>query len=94
MIVDCPSETAIGATNKNDYIPVKEGEQYFFKIYGLPEDEAVSVLLLDEKDKYVADYFEGLYIESKKGVELTVPKGAKKCISQIIIFKIYQSKKL
>ena len=77
-LIDCPFEAAIGATNKNDYIPVKEGEQYFFKIYGLPEDKAVSVLLLDEKDKYVADFFEGLYIESKKGVELTVPKGATK----------------
>jgi hypothetical protein len=38
---------------------------------------------LDEKDNYIKDYFAGLYTESKKGVEITVPLGAKKCILQI-----------
>ena len=77
-LVDCDIKPAIGATNKNDYIPVKEGEQYFFRIYGLKQKNAVPVLFLDENDNYVKDFFTGLYTESKKGVELTVPSGATK----------------
>ena len=72
------STPATGATNKENYIPVKEGEQYFFRIYGVKNDNSVPVLLLDEKDNYVQDFFTGMYLDSKKGVELTVPFGAKK----------------
>ena len=78
---DCPNEPTVGplqATNKNDYIQVNEGEQYFFKIYGLKFYNSVPLLFLDEKDKYIKDYFAGLYSQSKKGVEVTVPSGAKK----------------
>ena len=51
-LIDCPDNPKIGATNKNDYIPVKEGEQYFFQIYGLKNDYgAVPVLFLDENDR-------------------------------------------
>ena len=69
---------AVGATNKDNYIPVKEGEQYFFRIFGLNYFNCVPLLFLDEKDNYIKDYFAGLYTESKKGVEITVPFGAKK----------------
>ena len=34
-LIDCDVKPAIGATNKNDYIAVKEGEQYFFRIHGM-----------------------------------------------------------
>ena len=77
-LIDCDVKPAIGATNKNDYIAVKEGEQYFFRIYGMEQKNAAPVLFLDENDNYVKDFFRGLYTESKKGVELTVPAGAKK----------------
>ena len=77
-LVDCPIIPAIGATNKDNYIPVKEGEQYFFRIYGLKTNNAVPVLFLDKNDNYVKDFFTGLYTDSKKGVELTVPVGAVK----------------
>ena len=72
------STPAFGATNKENYIPVKEGEQYFFRIYGIINDNSVPVLLLDEKDNYVQDFFTGMHLASKQGVELTVPIGAKK----------------
>lgn len=73
-----PEIGAVGATNKDDFIPVKEGEQYFFKLFGLNYFNCVPVLFLDEKDNYIKDYFAGLYTESKKGVEITVPFGARK----------------
>ena len=69
---------SVGSTNKNDYIPVKEGEQYFFKIYGFKYNNGVPVLFLDEKDNYIQDFFTGSYDKSLKGIELTVPSGAKK----------------
>ena len=77
-LVDSSIKHPVGATNKDDYIPVKEGEQYFFRIYGIKSNNAVPVLLLDEKDNYVQDFFTGLYMNSTDGVELTVPIGAKK----------------
>ena len=77
-LVDNPLSTPIGATNKDNYIPVKEGEQYFFKIFGVQQGFAAPVLFLDEKDNYVKDFFAGLYTKSKQGVELTVPSGATK----------------
>ena len=69
---------SIGSTNKNDYIPVKEGEQYFFKIFGFNYNDGAPVLFLDEKDNYIQDFFAGSYDKSLKGIELTVPSGAKK----------------
>ena len=78
---DCPNEPNVGstqATNKDDFIPVNEGEQYFFRIYGLNFYKSTPVLFLDEKDNYIKDYFAGLYSGGKKGVELIVPPGAKK----------------
>ena len=78
---DSPNEKGVGslqATNKDDYIPVNEGEQYFFKIYGLNFYKAVPLLFLDEKDNYVQDYFAGNFSSSQKGVEVTVPPRAKK----------------
>ena len=77
-LVDCNIAPSIGATNKNDYIPVKEGEQYFFRLFGLVTNGSTPVLFLDENDNYVKDYFRGFYSESSKGVEVTVPSGAKK----------------
>ena len=68
----------IGAKNKDNYIPVREGEQYFFNIYGANFYTSVPLLFLDENDNYIQDYFAGLFTKSKKGVELTVPFGAKK----------------
>jgi len=90
---DCPNEPEVGpiqATNKDDYIPVNEGEQYFFIIYGLNFYKFVPVLFLDEKDNYIKDYFAGLYSASTKGVEVTVPPGAKKM--HITNFGLYLSK--
>jgi hypothetical protein len=78
-LIDFPNSLSIWATNKNEYIPVKEGEQYFFKIYGIKNNYgAVPVLFLDENDNYIQDFFTGSYTKSKEGVELTVPFGAKK----------------
>ena len=77
-LIDSPIKSPTGATNINDYIPVKEGEQYFFRIYGLEQGHAAPVLFLDEKDNYIQHFFSGRYTETKKGVELTVPKGATK----------------
>ena len=77
-LVDCDIRPAIGATNKNDYIPVKGGEQYFFRLYGLDNNGATPVLFLDENDNYVKDFFQKCYSESLKGVEVTVPPRAKK----------------
>ena len=87
-LVFCHIKPAISATNKNDYIPVKEGEKYFFNIYGLGQTNAVPMLFLDEKDNYIQDFFTGLYEESKIGFELTVPFDAKKCILQIIVYNL------
>ena len=78
-LVDCTTTSSgIGATNKDNYIPVKEGEQYFFRIYGINKNSSVPVLLLDEKDNYIQDFFTGMYTSSQLGVELTVPAGATK----------------
>jgi flagellar biosynthesis chaperone FliJ len=77
-LVDCPPTPPIGATNKDNYIPVNEGEQYFFRIYGLNNNGSVPILFLDEKDNYVQHFFHGTYTTTKQGVELTVPAGAKK----------------
>ena len=77
-LIDCSHDLPIGATNKNDYISVKEGEQYFLKIYGLDFNNSVPVLFLDERDNYVQSFFSGIYSKGKKGVEVTVPFGAKK----------------
>ena len=77
-LIDCPRIPSIGATTKENYIPVNEGEQYFFRIFGLKNNDSVPVLFLDEKDNYVQDFFYGMYLASKNGVELTVPVGAKK----------------
>ena len=77
-LVDCNINPSIGATNKNDYIPVKEGEQYFFRIFGLDTNGSTPILFLDENDNYVKDFFKQSYTLSSNGVEVTVPSGAKK----------------
>ena len=92
---DSPHEEGVGslqATNKDDYIPVNEGEQYFFKIYGLNFYKAVPLLFLDEKNNYIKEYFAGNYSSSQKGVEITVPHGAKKCILQILMAQFIYTK--
>ena len=57
-LVDCDILPPIGVTDKNDYIPVKEGEQFFFRICGLENNGSTPVLFLDENDNYVKDFFQ------------------------------------
>ena len=79
-LVDIPNDADIlmEATNKDDYIQVKEGEQYFFNIYGANFYNSVPLLFLDENDNFIQGLFAGFYSQTLKGVEITVPSGAKK----------------
>ncbi len=82
--IDNLDKTPRGATSPQNYIPVKEGEQYFVKLYGdggIKVNETyyvqlAPVLLLDNNDKYVADFFFSNYSKTKTGAEFTIPKGA------------------
>ena len=93
-LVDCDAKPSIGATNKDDYIPVKEGEQYFFRLFGLDTKGATPVLFLDENDNYVKDFYQKLYTETFKGVELTVPPGAKKMHITYYNTELFEIKKV
>ena len=77
-LIDFPPPPGVGATSKDDYIPVNEGEQYFFRIFGLANNGSAPILFLDEKDNLIQHFFHGTYTGTKQGVELTVPVGAKK----------------
>ena len=78
--------TPHGATAPEDYIPVKEGEEYFIKTYGVgyTKDSAgtvyyyAPVLFMDSKDQVVSDALTNTMSKSKSGVTITVPKGATK----------------
>ena len=75
------SFVSYGATAPNQYIPVKEGEKYFIKTYGVGTiaNQMVTytpVLFLDENNQKVADMLTNTFEKSKEGQVITVPKGA------------------
>lgn len=82
----CPE--AHGATAPDDYIEVKEGEEYFIKAYGVGwtgknEDNSpwpyyAPVLFLNDNDEVVCDMLTNTLSKSKAGVTITVPEGATK----------------
>ena len=74
------------ATAPDDYISVKEGEVYFFRLFGLHDDytdengEVLSrvtpVLFMDENGHAVGSALGGTYTDGEAGVECVVPVGA------------------
>lgn len=75
-----------GATSPENYISVKEGEEYFIKMYGvggikLSDTQFVwyaPVLFLDDKNNVIADELTNTVSKSKAGVIVTVPENATK----------------
>ena len=75
-----------GATAPEDYIPVKEGEKYFIKAYGVGyngnnEDGSwkpfyAPVLFFDDNNQFIIDALTNTMSKSKSGAEVTVPEGA------------------
>ncbi|MDD6069417.1 MAG: leucine-rich repeat protein [Clostridiales bacterium] len=75
-----------GATAPEDYIPVKEGEKYFIKAYGVGGNGKKAdgtfnpyyapVLFFDDNNKFICDRLTDTFSKSKAGVEVIVPKGA------------------
>ena len=75
-----------GATAPKDYIPVKEGEQYFIKAYGVGGNGMnadgtfkpfyAPVVFFDDNNKFICDRLTNTFSKSKEGVEITVPEGA------------------
>ena len=75
-----------GATAPEDYIPVKEGEQYFIKAYGVGyngnyEDGTwkpfyAPVLFFDDNNQFICDALTNTMSKSKSGAVVTVPEGA------------------
>ena len=75
-----------GATAPDDYIPVKAGEKYFIKTYGVggiktnstetPYIWYTPVLFLDDNNNKVADMLSNTMSASKKGVMIEVPENA------------------
>ena len=68
-----------GATAPDKYIPVKEGEEYFVKLYGvggMGESCYVPILFLDDNNKVIGDALTNTHSSSKEGKVVTVPKGA------------------
>lgn len=79
--IDNSSTVPHGATSPENYIPVKEGEKYFIKTYGVGYTDGVwyaPVLFLDEKDAVVSDALTNTLSKSKSGVIVTVPANAVK----------------
>ncbi|MBQ4523748.1 MAG: hypothetical protein IJA10_12460 [Lachnospiraceae bacterium] len=80
--------TPLGATAPEDYIPVKAGEEYFIRAYGVGytgQDEDGSwwpwystVLFLNDNDEVMGEALSNTISASKKGVTVTVPEGATK----------------
>ena len=78
---------AHGATAPEDYIPVKAGEEYFFRLYGVwGTNNAVDgkiyyytpVLFLNDNDEVVGTALHYEMSKSKSGRIVTVPEGATK----------------
>ena len=77
-----------GATGPDDYIPVKAGEKYFIKTYGVggiktdstetPYIWYTPVLFLDDANNKIADMLTNTMSASKKGVIIEVPENATK----------------
>ena len=75
-----------GATAPEDYIPVKEGGQYFIKAYGVGyngnyEDGTwkpfyAPVLFFDDNNQFICDALTNTMSKSKSGAVVTVPEGA------------------
>lgn len=75
--VDNSMSEPVGATAPNNYIPVKEGEKYFVKMYGVGGEYA-PILFMDNSNNMVGSALTSTYSKSKSGVEITVPKNATK----------------
>ena len=73
-----------GATSPENYISVKEGEEYFVKMYGvggikLSDTQFVwyaPVLFLDDNNNVISDELTNTLSKSKNGVIVTVPENA------------------
>ena len=78
---------AHGATAPEDYIPVKAGEEYFFRLYGVwgtnntvdgKTYKYTPVLFMNDADEVVGTALHYEMSQSKKGKFVTVPEGATK----------------
>lgn len=75
-----------GATSPENYISVKEGEEYFIKMYGvggikLSDTQFIwyaPVLFLDDNNNVISDELTNTLSKSKSGVIVTVPENATK----------------
>ena len=73
-----------GATAPDDFIPVKPGEQYFIRTYGVGGVGSAfnfwyaPVLFFDANDKFIKDILTNTYSKSKAGVTFTVPDNSAK----------------
>ena len=73
-----------GATAPENYIPVKGGEEYFIKIYGVGGVGSqypfyyAPVLFFDQNDVFIKDILTNTFSRSKAGVVFTVPDNAVK----------------
>ncbi|MBQ3514048.1 MAG: hypothetical protein IJA32_09680 [Lachnospiraceae bacterium] len=86
--VNADALTPMGATAPEDYIPVKAGEEYFIKTYGIGytgkyEDGSfmpycAPVLFFNDNDEMICDMLTNTLSASKAGVTITVPEGATK----------------
>lgn len=82
--IDNIDSAAHGATSPERYVPVKEGEQYFIKTYGVGAAKDADgtvywyapVLFLDDNDNVIADALTNTLSASKAGVTITVPENA------------------
>ena len=78
---------AHGATAPEDYIPVKAGEEYFFRLYGVwgtnntvdgKTYKYTPVLFMNDADEVIGTALESTLSQGKKGKFVTVPEGATK----------------
>lgn len=73
------TDSTTGATSPQDYIQVKEGEQYFIKAYGIGYGNGIwytTVLFMDDENTVVGYELKNTLSASKAGVTITVPKDA------------------
>lgn len=78
----------IGATAPDDYIPVKEGEIYFVRLYGIGDRYSgitgteyhitTPIVYFDDSGNCVGSALSGTYSSSKNGVEITIPSNVTK----------------
>lgn len=79
--VDNKNKTAHSATSPENYLPVKFGEEYFIKTYGVGYTDGLRytpVLFLDDANNVVSHELTDTYSKSKAGVVITVPENATK----------------